>query len=64
MNDTECFKELIEYEANETTGELGSLMEKPSCDGDGYFSPIKCISGSMYIFYSSLFLYFFSIIFI
>ena len=52
VDDTVCFRKQIEFDKSKEDGTLGHLMQRPSCDGDGFFSPIICIPGEMYVFFS------------
>lgn len=47
VNDTECFRRQIEFDKAKKDGSLGKLMQRPECDDEGYFKPLKCIPGEM-----------------
>lgn len=47
MSHTECFKEQLAFDElkakdNGTYTIIGSLMQRPICDADGNYGPIKC----------------------
>jgi hypothetical protein len=42
---SKCFQTKRKFDDNLKDGLIGHLEQKPSCDGDGNFSPIVCIPG-------------------
>lgn len=47
VDDTECFIQQIAFDAAKRNGETGKLMQRPECDDEGFFKPLKCIPGEM-----------------
>lgn len=47
MIDTECFKQQIVFDAAKQNGTTGKLMQRPICDGEGFFKPLQCIPDEM-----------------
>lgn len=45
MINTECFQKQIEFDEKRNNGEIGHLMQRPSCDMDGNYVPVRCIPG-------------------
>ncbi|KAG4067565.1 hypothetical protein HA402_005337 [Bradysia odoriphaga] len=43
MDDTECFKQQIEFDTAKNNGTIGKWMQRPMCDDEGFFKPVKCI---------------------
>jgi len=48
VDDTECFKQQIAFDAAKKNGTIGKLMQRPMCDDEGFFKPLKCIPDEMY----------------
>ncbi|KAJ6643237.1 hypothetical protein Bhyg_08195 [Pseudolycoriella hygida] len=42
INDTECYKQQIAFDEANKNASFEELMGRPSCDGEGYFNPLKC----------------------
>lgn len=47
MTDTTCHKAQIKFDVDRNNGLMGHLMQRPSCNGDGDFNPIKCVPGQL-----------------
>lgn len=47
VDDTECFKQQIAFDIAKQNGTIGKLMQRPACDGEGFFKPLKCIPDEM-----------------
>lgn len=47
MDNTPCYIAKIEFDVARENGEMGHLMQRPSCNGDGDYNPITCIPGQL-----------------
>lgn len=47
VDDTECFKQQIAFDIAKENGTVGKLEQRPVCDDEGFFKPLKCIPGEM-----------------
>lgn len=45
MTNTLCFQDQAKFDEDRENGVIGHLMQRPSCDMDGDYFPVKCIPG-------------------
>lgn len=47
VTNTACYIAQKAFDDARDVGEMGHLMQRPSCNGDGDYNPITCIPGQL-----------------
>lgn len=42
---TPCFEEQDIFDRQKESGQIGNYRPRPRCDKDGFYEPIRCVSG-------------------
>ena len=56
LESSKCYTAQKQFDDQRQAGLIGHLMQRPECDGDGNFQPVRCIPGQTWVMECLVFL--------